>query len=287
MNWYRENRWLGNFLIAFSACLLFALWLLYHVRREFLNTSALFHEIATEHSRLEHLTPFPNEENFRKTQTGLKEYAALLNKTKEELKAHAVPAAGLAPNEFQAHLHHAIIDVTERARINRVKLPGNFHLGFDEFTSALPDASSSSLLGQQLTEVELLINILIGNQVDTITSLKRSAPRTGSGAVSNLPRKPVGVAQQRSAVEQDVVELGFDASPSALRKVLNGIANSDRHFFVIRTLHIRNQRQEGPIREQGEQSAPSATGSAGAIKFFIGNEHLETAAIVELLRFNF
>ena len=26
MNWYRENRWLGNFLIAFAAATLLAIW---------------------------------------------------------------------------------------------------------------------------------------------------------------------------------------------------------------------------------------------------------------------
>src|SRR5205085_2902794 len=84
--------------------------------------------------RLEHLSPFPNEENFRKTQEALDNYVASLNKLKEELKAQSVPVSPLAPNEFQSRLRQAIVNTTEKARTNRVKLPENFHLGFDEFT---------------------------------------------------------------------------------------------------------------------------------------------------------
>src|SRR5207248_10538096 len=130
---------------------------------EFSDATAQFNEVATERTRLEHLNPFPNEENFRKTQTALENYGATLNKTKEELKSQVVALVPLAPNEFQSRLREAIANVTEKARANRVKLPENFSLGFDDFTAALPDTAASPLLGQQLNQVELLINILIDN----------------------------------------------------------------------------------------------------------------------------
>src|SRR5881394_452536 len=127
MNWYRENRWLGNFLIAFAVTALLALWFLFRARSGFTEASVQFNEAATERARLDHLNPFPNEENFRKTQAALETYRTTLNKTKEDLKSQVVPLAPLAPNEFQTHLREAIANVTERARANRVKLPENFH----------------------------------------------------------------------------------------------------------------------------------------------------------------
>ena len=91
MNWYQENRWLGNFLIVFAGSLILALWLLFHARGDFSEASARFNEVANERARLEHLNPFPNEENFRKTQAALENYGASLNKTKEDLKTQVVP----------------------------------------------------------------------------------------------------------------------------------------------------------------------------------------------------
>lgn len=290
MNWYRENRWLGNFLIAFGASLLIAVWFLFHAQGEFSDASAQFNEVATERARLEHLNPFPNEENFRKTEAALETYRTTLNKTKEDLKSQVVPLAPLAPNEFQTRLREAIANVTERARANRVKLPENFHLGFDEFTAALPDTAASPLLGQQLGQVELLANILIDNHVDAIIDLKRPTP-----AAPAQPIGPAAAARKPSAeaakvIERAVVDVAFNASPTALRKVMNQIASFDRQFFIVRTLHVHDDQEKGPPREQAGAAAtppPNPASSPGALKFIVGNEHVEAAATVELVRFTF
>jgi len=286
MNWYQENRWLGNFLIAFGLSLVLALWFLFYARGDFSEAAAQFNQVVTERTRLEHLNPFPNEENFRKTKAALENYGATLNKTKEDLKTQVVPLAQLAPNEFQSRLRQAIVNVTERALSNRVKLPENFHLGFDEFTAALPDTATSALLGQQLRQVELLVNLLIDNHVDAITELNRPT----------VPTEPIGVASPASrrtstesprVVERSVVDVAFTGSPSAVRKVVNQVASFDQQFFIVRTLHVRNEQPNGPSREQGEAAATPAANSTGAIRFIVGNEHLEIAATLELVRFAF
>jgi hypothetical protein len=284
MNWYRENHWLGNFLIAFGASLSLAFWFLFHAKGEFAEASVQFNEVATERTRLEHLNPFPNEQNFHKTQAALENYGATLSKTKDDLKTQVVPVAPLAPNEFQSRLRQAIVNITERARTNRVKLPENFHLGFDEFTAALPDTAASPLLGQQLSQVELLVNILIDNRVDAITEVKRSPAPTEPVAVAS-PAARKASTESPKVVDRAVVDVSFAASPSALRKVLNEIASLDRQFFIVRALHVRNKQPNGPSREQGE-AAPTAN-STGAIKFIVGTEHLDAAAMVELVRFTF
>ena len=283
MNWYQQNRWLGNFLIAFAVALLLGLWFLLHARSSFADASAELNQVATERSRLEHLNPFPNEDNFRKTEAALQNYAAELDKTKEELKKRVAPQTPLAPNEFQSRLRQAILNATERARANRVKLPENFFLGFDEFATTLPNTGDAARLGQELAEVEVLVNILIDGHVDTIAAVKRvvspeaAAPPTGPKPTTS------------SIVERDIVDLSFTASPSATRKVLNQIASAEGAFFIVRVLHVQNEQQKGPAREAAgaTKAAAAPSSSPGAIKFIVGNEHVETGAKVELVRFAF
>src|SRR6266699_6594881 len=251
MNWYRENRWLGNFLIAFAVTALVALWFRFRARSGFTEASAQFNEAATERNRLEHLNPVPNEGNFRKTRTALDDYSATLAKLKAELRAQVLPVEPIAPNEFQSRLRRAIVNTTEKARANRVKLPENFHLGFDEFRTTLPTTAAAPLLGQELAQVELLFGILIDARVDAIAAVKRTAPPAEATAAPTPPKKPSGLANAPPAlVERTVVGLTFTASPSAMRKVLNQIASSDRQFFIVRTLYVRNEQQKGPSREQ-------------------------------------
>jgi len=288
MNWYRENRWLGNFLIAFAVTALLALWFLFRARSGFTEASAQFNEAATERNRLEHLNPFPNEGNFRKTQAALNDYGATLTKLKEELRARVLPVELIAPNEFQSRLRRAIVNTTEKARANRVKLPENFHLGFDEFRTTLPTTAAAPLLGQELAQVELLLGILIDARVDSITTVKRILPPETAAATTPAARKPAGAADAAPAVvERAIVDLTFTASPSAMRKVLNQIASGERQFFIVRTLYVRNQQLKGPDREQTAATAATTPPPASAIKFIVGNEHVEITARIEMVRFAF
>ena len=288
MNWYRENRWLGNFLIAFAVTALLALWFLFRARSGFTEASAQFNEAATERNRLEHLNPFPNEGNFRKTQAALNDYGATLTKLKEELRAQVLPVEPIAPNEFQSRLRRAIVNTTEKARANRVKLPENFHLGFDEFRTTLPTTAAAPLLGQELAQVELLLGILIDARVDSITTVKRILPPETAAATTPAARKPAGAADAAPAVvERAIVDLTFTASPSAMRKVLNQIASGERQFFIVRTLYVRNQQLKGPDREQTAATAATTPPPASAIKFIVGNEHVEITARIEMVRFAF
>ena len=289
MNWYRENRWLGNFLIAFAVTALLALWFLFGARSGFTEASAQFNEAATERNRLEHLNPFPNEENFRKTQAALNDYGATLTKLKEELRARVLPVEPIAPNEFQSRLRRAIVSTTEKARANRVKLPENFHLGFDEFRTTLPTTAAAPLLGQELAQVELLFGILIDARVDAIAAVKRTTPPAeATAAPTPPPKKPSAPANAAPpVVERAIVDLTFTASPSAMRKVSNQIASAQRQFFIVRTLYVRNQQLKGPAREQTAATAGTTPPPTSAIKFIVGNEHVEITARIEIVRFAF
>jgi len=72
---------------------------------------------------------------------------------------------------------------------------------------------------------------------------------------------------------------------------LNQIASSEHQFFIVRTLSVRNEQLKGPSREQTVATGTaaetaSATGSS-AIKFIVGNEHVENTARIEMVRFAF
>ena len=67
----------------------------------------------------------------------------------------------------------------------------------------------------------------------------------------------------------------------------------------MRTLHVKNQKDKGPVRETSNAvasptpnsaSTPTATPAitpSGAIHFIVGNEHIDLSARVELVDFNF
>ena len=186
MKWFQENRWLGMFLIVVGMCVLFAAILLYWTRAKWNDARQAFDTAAAERSRLQGLDPFPNDANYRKLKVHLENYSSALDQFKEELKKEAAPGPPLAPNEFQSRLRQAVIATLNRAHTNNVKLPDKFELGFDEFTTTMPKTSVASLLGQELSQIQMLINILLDAKVDGLTSFRR-APLPEEREVSPTP----------------------------------------------------------------------------------------------------
>src|SRR5205814_3025023 len=175
MKWFQQNRSLGTLLIVFGICALLAAMLLFWARSKWAVARREFDAAAAERSRLQRLDPFPSAANYEKLKVHLGNYIAALDKFKEELKKEVAPAPPLAPNEFQSRLRQAVIATLNSARANNVKLPDKFQLGFDEFTTALPKTAVTPLLGQELSQMQMLINIVLDAKVDSVTSLHRAA----------------------------------------------------------------------------------------------------------------
>src|SRR6266513_1589732 len=298
--WFQQNRALGTFLIAFGICALFSGILLYWRWAAWSDARQTFDQAAAEKSRLDRLDPFPNDVNYRKLQGYLDRYNTALDKFKDELKKEIVPAPPLAPNEFQSRLRLATVATVNRAQTNNVKLPDKFELGFDEFATGLPDTAVAPLLGQELSQVQMLMNILLDAKVDSVISLHRAPlPEERKFLSTPTPSPAAGRTAAKTstppptALQRNIVDVTFKATPAAARKVLNEIANSSGQFFIIRTLYVHNEKDKGPPRErmagptpvERGHAIPAQPGAAAPLNFIVGNEHIEVSATIEMLRF--
>jgi len=302
MKWFQQNRALGTLLIVSGVCVLLGAALLYWRWSVWGEAKQTFDQATAERNRLQGLEPFPNDANYRKLQGYLERYNAALGKFKDELRADLAPAPPLAPNEFQSRLRQATLAVEERARTNNVKLPDKFQLGFDEFARMMPSTAVAVLLGQELSQVQMLVNILLDAKVDGITSFRRHPLPEERGA-SPTPISPgqraattakSGGTPTPKLIERNVVEISFKAAPGAARKVMNELTSSTSQFFIIRTLYVHNEKDKGPPHERtgaptpvpSPQASPGQS-PAGALNFIVGNEHVEVSATIEMLRFTF
>jgi hypothetical protein len=293
MNWFQQNRFLGTFLALFGVATLAALLFLFMGRSSFADAKTQWDQQVVELSALQRHTPYPTDANLRKMRTQAEEYAVEVDRLKEELKVRVLPATPMAPNEFQNRLRQAVASVTEKARANKVKLPDNFYLGFEEFSSALPDTAAAPLLGQQLAQVELLLNILIDARVEAVTALRR-VPVAPAAAASPTPpggrKSPAAAAAAAPVIERSVLDASFISLPGAARRVLNQVSTTDQQFYIIRTLHVLNEKDKGPARDgaAGTATATPAPGAATtALNFIVGNERITTSARIEMVRFAF
>lgn len=307
MNFFRENPFLGWLLTLTGVATVVAAVFLFVQKSGFNAELARFSEVAAEKNRLERLDPFPNGTNLRKLKTHVGNYAAALDKLKGELKARVLAAEPLAPNEFQSRLRTAVTATAERARTNKVKLPDNFNLGFEEYATTLPRTSEvAQALAQQLAQAERVITTIIDARVDSVTAFTRTPVPDERAAVATASpppgARPPAAPPQNAAklVSPNIVDVTFTAPPAAARKILNQLAASNQQFYIVRTLYVRNEKDKGPPREQaGAGDARTAAAAptpppqgaagkppAGGLNFIVGNEHVEVSARIEMVRFN-
>jgi len=300
MNWFRQNPFWSAFIGLAGGALLLSLGLLWRTKGSYDDAVAQYRDAASAKATLENGNPYPSAANVTKMKMYLDDYKGALDKLKAELKAHMLPEVPLAPNEFQTHLRQAISQTMENARSHRVKLPANFFLGFDEFVSSLPSPEAAPALGQELSQIQLLLNTIIEARIDAITAFRR-VPHSGT-AVAATPAITARPAPKQSAklLEQRTVEFTIAASPTAGRKVINQITATNEQFFIIRAVQVKNQKDKGPARETLSPSGagivnnprpavaggptPAATPS-GPLNFIVGNEHIDLSARVELVNF--
>ncbi len=301
--WFQQNRWLGTFLIVLAGATLISVVLLFMAKGSYEEASARYGEASAERSRLERLDPFPNEANYKKMKVFVESYKDALEKFKADLKTHALPVpAEMPPNEFQTRLRQATTETIDKARGANVKLPDNFFLGFDEYTAALPNTAATPLLGQELAQIQMLMNIVIDSHVDSVTVFKRASlteERSASPSPSPAPgRKPAEpAATGPKLLERHTVDITFVGQPSAARKAINQISSVGEQVYIIRTLRVLNEKLKGPERDQrpsGTAPAAPATEAAQAtpkqasgLNFIVGNEHIEVAAKIEIVRFTY
>jgi hypothetical protein len=306
MKWFQQNRALGTLLLVSGVCILLGAALLYWRWSIWSDAKQTFDQAATERTRLQRLDPFPDNANYRKLQGYIETYTAALDKFKEQLKSEVEPKLPLAPNEFQSRLRLATLAAQDRARTNNVKLPDKFQLGFDEFARTMPGTAVAPLLGQELSQIQMLINILLDAKVDSVTAFRRQplpeehgalltpTPSAARGQTVASGAKP-GSTPAPTLIQRNIVDVSFKAAPAAARKVLNEIISSTGQFFIIRTLYVHNEKEKGPPRERAAsptptpalEASPGKPGSAGGLNFIVGNEHIEVSATIEMLRFTF
>ena len=304
MKWFQQNRALGTLLLVSGICILLGAALLYWRWSVWSDAKQTFDQTTGERNRLQRLDPFPDNANYRKLQGYLETYTAALDKFKEQLKSEVVPELPLAPNEFQSRLRQATLAAQDRARTNNVKLPDKFQLGFDEFARTMPGTAVAPLLGQELSQIQMLINILLDAKVDSVTAFRRQplpdehgasvtpTPSPARGRTVATGAKP-GSTPAPTLIQRNIVDVTFKAAPAAARKVLNEITSSTGQFFIIRTLYVHNEKDKGPPRERAASAHADpkparrvpASQATGALNFIVGNEHIEVSATIEMLRF--
>jgi hypothetical protein len=278
MNWIQENKFLAGFFAALIAGVAGFGFLLYSSIGNYSEVSDNYARQATELKRLQTLVPYPNEENLKKMRDQKDAYVAGIHSLEQNLSTLEFPLAPMRPEEFQDELKKTVNETLDRANETGTKLPAKFYLGFDIYQSTLPKGEAAAPLGRELKAISNAVGLILNGRVDAILDIKRVS----------LPEEvdAKAAAQRKQLVSKYPFEITFVADQGRFRRVLNDIVSSQKQFYIVRSLTVKNEKQTGPSRQGGgpDPAAPNGEG-AGKLRFIVGTEKLTVTAKIEVVDF--
>jgi hypothetical protein len=291
----KESNFTKVFLVVTAICAVGLAVLVYFAYSRYSEVSQRYSTNASELKRLQTLAPYPNAQNLVKVEEEKRAYIEAVTGVQETLSQLEFPLEPITPEGFQDKLRATVSAVAARAKENNTKLPPKFYLGFDRYQTEPPRPESAPALGRQLEAITFVVRTLIDDKVDTILSINRPPlPDEGSARTS---AKSVPVAEKSSLVRKYPFQISFVGEQGRLRKVVNDIVRTDKQFYILRALRVKNQRDKPPSRaggigggeeiQFGTQAPPEAPqpGNVQQLHFIVGNEFTQFDLKLEIVDF--
>ena len=311
MNWLRENSFLAGLatVTILGVCGLIVLTL--QAMSHFQETSDAYAQAVQKLHSLQNRSPFPNVENFEKSQLLKARYAAELDALRAQLEEMQTPTSpGIQPQKFQDDLRAAVNLITEKAAAAGVELPKGFYLGFSQYANSLPNERAAPALARQLGIINRIVTDLVDFKVRSIDSLER-LPLPEESAATPAPQQAEGARQRgkeppasSAGITRLPFDLGFTAEQGKLRVALNSLLGSDQ-FLVVRNLTLQNTSRVGPPisrgpslggptgtptgpgtpADQASGAAPGIPGAANDLNVILGRELISASMRIEIIGF--
>jgi hypothetical protein len=220
-----------------------------------------FDSVDAKIEAMEGLPVYPTEKNLAQKESELKSYSA--NAAELAKKLQALRPASLENADPQAFTDllvktaDASIKAYQTAGLSsegdNPSLPKGFYLGFEAYTSTAAQKDSTGIMAYQLGAISELHALLAAAKPSALLNFRRE----------ELPEEKNEAYKPTLGVPYRVmpIEVAFAGPESALRGFINGIQSSKQHYFVIRSMRVRNDKQEGPKASDAQFEAPPKAGA--------------------------
>ena len=204
---------------------------------------------------------------------------------------YATNLAQITSAQFATTLQITIDQLLHAAMTASVDLPPQYAFSFQAERSLMKFAPGSlGPLSVQLGEVKAICDILYGQRVNALLSLRReriSADDEAGGADSYLDKKSIS----SEMTVQTPYEITFRCFGTELSGVLTAFASSP-YCFVVESVSVENAKDVGSQTTAPDMQRASAPGTApvamsrGGLPTFLDEEQLRVTLGLEIVKLN-
>jgi hypothetical protein len=268
MSWIQENRFaagLGGITAVAAAGLIF---LGVKAGNDYSAAKDEYTAAADEVDTMERENPYPNEANLAGKKKAVTEYKEAVEKLQASFNKFRSPTPpNIEPDAFTEALlksRDAAAKAFGDVRPNGVELPPEFLLGFEAYATSPARKDATGILTFQLEAMsELAANLAKAAPVKLI-NIHRPELEEEEGKTFDPKGKSFRALP---------VELVFNGTEESLRKFLSSLDDSEKFYFVVRSLRVQNEKQTAPTAADGNfatEEETAATDEGGGADPFGG-----------------
>lgn len=218
---------------------------------------------------MEKFKPYPNQDNLDAKNKAVKAFQADVGALQDSVSSYRPAELVKIPiTEFATLLKKSSDETREAFSAAGTAVPEGYYSGFETYKMGVVPGNATGVLSYQLQAVKQIMLDLAAAKPTRLISLHRPALVEESG-------KPFEAGEDQVARSLPL-ELVFQCREQSLRGFLSSLVNSKNHYFVIRTMQVKNTKQTPPNGKEarfeeggggGGQAAPAAAAAASAVDF--------------------
>jgi hypothetical protein len=178
------------------------------------------------------------------------------------------------PVGWKKELDDDIKTLTSDAKGHSIALPEHFYFGFSRYQTESPGDAATLGLTKQRRAIKAIAEILISAPVKSILKVQRSYEEDAHGGAGGEHAEGDQISGSAVVVPDTYTaypfEIEFEASPEALRPVLDGLLKSP-YLFVLRSIEVHNGQLDSPKLDDlpkmagGNGTPPVISSDPGAV----------------------
>ncbi|GAA5481508.1 Amuc_1100 family pilus-like protein [Haloferula sargassicola] len=203
----------------------------------------------------------PTEENRRGKEKAVADFETSVEELQKSYDKFRAPTLeDTPPTAFSPTLLEATKRVSSKFEQVGTELPPGFYLGFARYVDQAPKQNITGLLGYEL-----------GASEELFMKLAESAPARLLNVYRRIMPEEVNKASdlKGQAFRVHSFEVTFSGREGSLREFLSTLDDSEKYYYVVRTMRVKNERETAPSANDAkfEQAAAAAAPAADANPF--------------------
>lgn len=208
-------------------------------------------KLVKEETTLKGGSPFPSKENLEAKKENVADFAKAAVKLQDlmvmyrpdSIETFEPAAFGPMLSEYRTNLNGAF----EAAGTT---LPERTFYGFKDYSNRLPKQSATGQLKYQMEAAKWLFTALAEVGPEKLINIYREPLGVESGEVTEDKSQRKGRGRSKSepvvVYQKKPLEISFLASEKSVLEFMEKISNSDKYFFTVKSIRLRNENQAAP-----------------------------------------